>query len=192
MFVLTFPGDVTNASGKIDQTIKQTPVLANARQEGNLRLIDLLLVRKDASGKIDRVRETDLTPQQRTFAGALAGGLVGLGAGAQMGQQTGQQGTAMRGAQTGAVQGARFASKEFGLDDQQITQVMRDIPPNTLVAIVIVEHVWATQLSKAIKDAGGMLVAEGMVTPEALVGLGAALASVEQSMNQNMNQAGRA
>jgi hypothetical protein len=69
---------------------------------------------------------------------------------------------------------------------------MRDVPTNTVVAVVIIEHVWAKNLMQAIADAGGTVVAQGMLTPEALIGLGAAGAAFDQMLDQPMNPAGEA
>ncbi|HIH94869.1 TPA: DUF1269 domain-containing protein, partial [Methanosarcina acetivorans] len=49
-------------------------------------------------------------------------------------------------------------------------------PEGTAAAVLIIEHLWAKQLKQAIKDAGGVLVSQGMLTPELLALVGQELA----------------
>ena len=51
---------------------------------------------------------------------------------------------------------------------EDIEQVAADIPNNCSAGLLLFEHTWAIGLKEAIKDAGGIPVAGGLVTPEAL------------------------
>lgn len=184
LFMLGFPAEganVANATNKIDQAIKDTPLGRVAGKDSDIRLLDLVVIRKDAQGNIDRLRATDLTPTQRKFAGAAVGGLIGLGAGAQSGRPAGR----LRGTIAGAKMGATRGAQDFPLSDEEIQAVMRGIPNNTVVAVCLVEHVWANRLMDTIQRAGGTLLAEGIVTPDTLVAIGTELAAAEQAANQS-------
>jgi hypothetical protein len=102
LFALGFPAEGANVTSKIDQAIKDSPWGRGTAKEGEIRLLDLVVIRKDAQGNIDRLRATDLTPEQRKFAGAAVGSLIGMGAGAQSGRPAGRLRGTMEGAKIGA------------------------------------------------------------------------------------------
>ncbi|WP_372350672.1 DUF1269 domain-containing protein [Streptomyces sp. KL116D] len=56
----------------------------------------------------------------------------------------------------------------FGLSLPEIRQMAESLDPGTSAAFVLLEHVWAKYLRTAIRDAGGVPVAEGFLTEEAL------------------------
>ncbi len=51
---------------------------------------------------------------------------------------------------------------------EDIEQVAADIPNNCSAGLLLFEHTWAIGLKEAIKNAGGIPVAGGLVAPEAL------------------------
>jgi hypothetical protein len=80
----------------------------------------------------------------------------------------------------GAVEGAlghmeMTAENEFGFDETDILDVAENLAPDSAALILLFEHTWALGLKEAVVDAGGYMVAEGLLTPEALVGVGAML-----------------
>jgi hypothetical protein len=52
--------------------------------------------------------------------------------------------------------------------------MMRSANP---IVIVLLEHTWALDLAKVVRQAGGMLFNGGIVTPDALAQVGAELAT---------------
>jgi len=52
------------------------------------------------------------------------------------------------------------------LSDDDVAKVGEQMKNNTAACILVIEHVWATGLKQAIKDAGGFLIADGRVHPE--------------------------
>jgi uncharacterized protein DUF6325 len=54
------------------------------------------------------------------------------------------------------------------LTTEDIEQVAADIPNNCSAGLLLFEHTWAIGLKEAIKNAGGIPVAGGLVAPEAL------------------------
>ena len=181
LFVLGFRAEGPDVMSKIDQAIKDSPWGRGTTKNGDVRLLDLAVIRKDAQGNIDRVRATDLTPEQRKFTGAAVGGLIGMGAGSKSGQPSGR----LRGMLAGATLGAQRGAQQFLLTDEEIQQVMRGVPNNTVIAVLLIEHAWANRVMDAFKRAGGTLLAEGVVTPDALVAIGTELAAAEQAANQS-------
>jgi uncharacterized membrane protein len=136
--------------------------LDRLRENDVVRLIDLLIVRKDDEGKVSVEQRSDLSTEEAQEMGALAGALVGIGYG------EGDEETALAGAEAGAEAGA----DGHLLDEGDVWFVEDAIPRGTAAAIALVEHVWALPLRDAIQSAGGALLADAWVHPVDLVGIG--------------------
>lgn len=52
------------------------------------------------------------------------------------------------------------------LADDDVLELAAEIPPNNSAALLVFEHVWATQLASAIRDANGQVVTQGFVPRE--------------------------
>ena len=59
--------------------------LERLRDSDTVRVIDLLAIRKDADGNIERLQLSDLSEDEAMELGAIAGALIGLGAGGEEG-----------------------------------------------------------------------------------------------------------
>ncbi|AKB18238.1 hypothetical protein MSWHS_1375 [Methanosarcina sp. WWM596] len=130
-----------------------------------IRLIDLLFIWKDEGGNIASLEATQLDEEERMRFGAVVGGIIGYGAGGE------------EGAREGMEEGALAAAREnYGITEEDILEVTDAIPEGTAAAILIIEHLWAKNLKQAIKDAGGVLVSQGMITPKLLALVGEELA----------------
>src|SRR5665647_975189 len=135
-----------------------------------IRLIDLLFLCKDRDGNVISMSTTELDEKERMHFGAFIGGLIGLGAGGK------------EGARAGMEVGALAATQEnYGITDKDILEITEAIPENTVAAIFIIEHLWAKDLNKAISKAGGVLVSQGMLTPELLTLVGKEFAEAAKS-----------
>lgn len=135
--------------------------LDRLKESDTIRVIDGLVVHKDANGEIKHLRRTDLTDDEATEFGAVVGALVGLGV------------AGMEGAKAGAEAGADAALEDFEpLGDEETWEVLDEIPENSAAAIVLLEHRWAIPLRDAIRNANGYPIADGWVRPEQLVAIG--------------------
>jgi hypothetical protein len=61
----------------------------------------------------------------------------------------------------------------FALED--VRRLTDEIGPGDYAAVVLVEHVWASRLRTTVRDAGGALLAQGFLTPEVVMMVGAEL-----------------
>ena len=113
------------------------------RQSEAVRVIDLLVVRKDADGLVQRVHHPDLADR------GVVAALLGLGA------------AGTEEAEGGAVP----AEAELWSLDQAI-------PSDSAALIALVEHRWAIGARDAIGAAGGVPVADAWVHPDDLVAAG--------------------
>jgi uncharacterized membrane protein len=136
--------------------------LGRLRESETVRLIDLLVVRKDADGKTTADRRSDLTVDEATEVGALAGALLGLGLG------EGDEDAALVVAEAGAEAG----SDGHLIGDDAVWYLEDAIPPDSSAAIALVEHRWAIPLRDSMREAGVTLLADAWIHPADLVGIG--------------------
>jgi hypothetical protein len=61
----------------------------------------------------------------------------------------------------------------FALED--LRRLTDEIGPGDYAAAVLVEHVWAARLRETVREAGGRLLAQGFLTPEVVMLVGAEL-----------------
>ncbi len=57
------------------------------------------------------------------------------------------------------------------IDQDDIDEVTDLLENNTAAGLLVIEHLWAKPLKKAIGDAGGVLIADGRIHPEAALEL---------------------
>jgi uncharacterized membrane protein len=141
--------------------------LERLREHDVVRLIDLIVVRKDEDGNIERLQQSDLTQDEAMEFGAIVGALIGVGADAE------------EGAEAGAVLGAAAMEGGHVFDNADTWYVDDAIPPGSAAAIALLDHRWAIGLRDAIREAGGFHLADAWVHPADLIAIGAA--SAEQA-----------
>jgi uncharacterized membrane protein len=148
------------------------------RVSGVIRLIDFLFITKTQKGTLEEYQTTDLTPEERLEWGAVVGGLIGLGAGG------------VEGMEEGAVIGEVMVSQnDFGLLAEDLKQVLEDdLRPGMAAMVVLFEHAWAVPLKQTIVDNGGVLLAQGLVSPVDLIRVGAALSEAVEAEKQLENE----
>lgn len=129
-----------------------------------IRVVGLLAIVKDENGRIASIQITELSDEDRKKLGAGIGALIGLGA------------AGGKGAVAGAKAGAEAVSKEFGLKPQQIKDIAQNIPRNSAAGFLLVEHLWAKKLKELALKQDGVLLANGFITVDSLIALGAYLA----------------
>jgi uncharacterized membrane protein len=152
--ILVIGFDHPNFTGKIRAELDRL------REHDVVRLVDLLVVRKDDEGNIERLHHTDLSEAELEQFGATVGALIGLGAG---GDEESME--------VGAVLGAA-AMAEGVTGDEDTWYVDDAIPNGTAAAIALVEHRWAIGLRGAIREAGGFHLADAWIHPADLVAVG--------------------
>ena len=68
-----------------------------------------------------------------------------------------------------------------GFDQADALSLADSLPPGTRLAFFLVEHRWAGPLFDAIAETGGVLLGEGLLTPEAGLMVGAEVAAMEEA-----------
>jgi Predicted membrane protein len=155
LFVVGFPGN--QFKGEI------IPAINEARDNGIIRMIDYVFVMKDEGGNITAVQGTDLGKREIKFFDSVLGALIGYGA------------AGVEGAEYGAEAGAEYAEMNLGLTEDDIRKAAKQIPNNSSSLLMIVENLWAKKIKQALVNAGGVMVAQGTLTPELMVKIGASI-----------------
>src|SRR5690242_18098273 len=143
--------------------------LERLRQSGTVRVIDSIVVYKDADGELEVEHLSNLTQQEAIELGSKIGALIGLGIEGE------------EGAEAGAELGAEQAAAE-GIDvfsGAEEWDVLADIPDDSAAALILLEHHWAVPLRDAIARAGGFRLSDGFISPLDLVEIG--LLSAEEA-----------
>jgi hypothetical protein len=121
---IAFPGN--KFSGAI------VPAIKELQDSGTIRVLDLVIITKDAEGNVAAVELSDAGPEERA---ALA--VLGVANQNLLGQE----------------------------DFEDIGAAM---DPNSTSALMIWENIWAARFAKSLRDADGVLVANGRI-PVALI-----------------------
>src|SRR4051794_6869198 len=152
--------------------------LERLRASDTVRVIDALVVYKDAEGELEAEHLSNLSQDEVIELDSKVAALIGLGFDGEAGAEAG--------AQVGADAGSRGDNLlGLALDDEW--DVLEDIPPQTAAAIIMIEHHWAVPLRDAVARAGGYRISDGFISPLDLVGVGLMAAEEAQQMHDMEN-----
>ena len=133
--------------------------LERLEANGLIRVLDLLFIGQDEdSGEVVAL---DL---QGDDLGALVGALLGFAledAGAEM-----------------VTVDVMPGEHSVGIGRSHLEELVSATPPDVAIGIVLIEHVWARDFKKAIREAGGLPLAEGFLSQEALAEITGELAAI--------------
>src|SRR5215471_5882849 len=110
--------------------------LERLHENGMVRVIDSIVVYKDADGDLEVEHLSNLTQDEAIELGSKIGALIGLGI-------EGEEGMA-----AGAAEAAEEGINVFG--DAEEWDVLEDIPNDSAAALILLEHHWAVPLRDAI------------------------------------------
>jgi len=135
--------------------------LERLRASDTVRVIDSLVVYKDADGGLEVEHLSNLTRDEAVELGSKVGALIGLGFEGEEGME--------QGAELGAMASADGVNVFTEADEWD---VIEDIPNVSAAALVLIEHHWAVPLRDAVARAGGYRLADGFISPLDLVEIG--------------------
>jgi uncharacterized membrane protein len=145
--------------------------LERLRESDTVKVIDALAVYKDVHGEIEVAHLSNLTRDEAIELGSKIGALIGLGI-------EGEEGL-----EAGATAGAEAAQNGIEVfSEEDVWDVIDDIPPDTAAALLLVEHHWAVPLRDAVVRANGFRIADGFISPLDLVEIG--LLTAEEAEQQ--------
>jgi|SRR5271165_6007262 len=148
--------------------------LERLRASDTIRVIDSMVVYKDADGEIEVEHLSNLSKQEAIELGSKIGALIGLGIEGE------------EGAEAGAIAGAEAVDAAGGvqvLTEEEAWDVLDDIPDGSAAALVLIEHHWAVPLRDAVIRAGGFRISDGFISPLDLVEIGLMEADEAKTMH---------
>lgn len=135
-----------------------------------VRILDALFVAKDESGDLLALEASELGQEELDETlGLLVGQLMGFEI----------EGADDPGA---AIEDLTDASP-LGMSPTDVEQIGNDLALGTGALLLLVEHRWATELRDAVAGAGGRMVAQGFLTPDGVLMLGAELAATAAAID---------
>jgi len=161
LVVIGFEGDVLES-----QVLDEIDV---AVATGDIRLIDFLVIEKDEDGHLWGSEVSVFTEDDEEGAafGALAFDLID--------QEVDESGA------DDYPEDWAVAETHFVMAPGDINELAYQIPVGSSAIVVLFEHAWATKLHQASLEAGGVMLAQGMVDPTGLVMFQAELQAIQQA-----------
>jgi uncharacterized membrane protein len=139
--------------------------LVRLENERSIRLLDLLFVLKDTDSD-----ELVVLEHEAQDLGGIVGALLGF-------EFEGH--SSSPGAGTGGP-----SEHVLGMSQSDLEEVAAGLAPGESAGFLLIEHVWARGLKRVIRDAGGVPIAEGFLTPESVRFVEPELVAMAEAMNE--------
>jgi len=139
-----------------------TVELGQLRASGTVRVIDSLVVYKDADGEIEVGQFSEQEP------GRVIGALIGL---------------VVAGEDDLELADVELPDAIDPLSEPEGWDVLLDIPADTAAALMLIEHQWAVPLRETIARAGGFRISDGFIDPFDLQSIGLVTAAEAKSLD---------
>ena len=131
--------------------------LAKLQSERTIRVLDLLFIGRDTDSD-----EIVVLEHQEESMGAIVGALLGL-----------------------QLDGEATDEHSFGFTQAEIEQMGAGLDPGGAAGLMLIEHVWARDLKRAVRDAGGRMLGQDFLTPETVAAVEPQLAAMSAAIEQN-------
>jgi uncharacterized membrane protein len=138
--------------------------LAKLESERTIRVLDVLFIARDPDSEDTVVLEH---PDAEDMGGVV-GALLGV-------EFEGEDGP-------GAADAGAGDQHAFGFSQGDIQQMAAGLGPGEAAGLVLIEHVWARDLKRAFRAAGGRLLGEGFLTPETIRAVEPELAAISDAI----------
>jgi uncharacterized membrane protein len=148
LMAVAFPGN--RFKGEI------LPELDRLKRRRIVRVLDLLLVRKDRLGNVMVGTASDLDWEEATALGSYVGGLAGLATGGA------------EGFERGAMFGAAEMADGHVFDDEDVFRLGEALGDDMSAILLLLQHTWARPLLDAVENAGGIELMNEWVRPESI------------------------
>ncbi len=136
--------------------------LENLERHDTIRILDLLFVGKDAE-----TGDLLALDYQGEDLGAIVGALLGF-------DFEGEQ----------PSESSEIEGHAFGLSQREIQGIAASLHPGSSAGFLLIEHVWARDLKRAIRGAGGFPLGEGFLTPEAIAEVATELVAMSEVLEE--------
>jgi hypothetical protein len=139
--------------------------LAELEKERTIRILDLLFIARDTDSDDIVVLDHPGTESM----GGIVGALLGFEFEGEAAPPPGTPG------------GDEHA---FGFSQEEIQQMGAGLEPGGSAGLLLIEHVWARDLRRAFRDAGGRMLGEGFLTPETIAAVEPELAAISAAIEE--------
>ena len=130
--------------------------LARLESDRTIRVLDLLFIGRDTDSN-----EIVVLEHQEESMGAIVGALLGL-----------------------QLDGEEEQEHSFGFSEAEIEQMGAGLDPGGAAGLMLIEHVWARDLKRAVRDAGGRMLSQDFLTPETVAEAEPELAAMSAAIEQ--------
>ena len=130
--------------------------LAKLESDRTIRILDLLFVARDTDSD-----ELVVLEHQEESMGAIVGALLGV-----------------------RLDGEQEQEHSFGFTQGEIEEMAAGLEPGGAAGLLLVEHVWARDLKRAVRDAGGRMLGETFLTPETVASVEPELAAMSAAIEE--------
>jgi hypothetical protein len=79
-------------------------------------------------------------------------------------------------------QGSGGDEHSFGFTQDEIQQMAAGLSPGESAGLLLIEHVWARDLRRAFREAGGRMLGEGFLTAETIRAVEPQLAAISEAI----------
>jgi hypothetical protein len=138
--------------------------LGKLEQHGTVRILDLLFVRREPDS--DDVVVLDL---QGDELGGIVGALLGF---------------EFEGADAAPPADWGSGDHAFGLTRDDVVQLAAGLEPGHAAGFLLIEHLWARDFKRAVQETGGVALAEGFLTPEAIAQVAPELSGMSEALDE--------
>ena len=136
--------------------------LAKLESERTIRVLDVLFIARDT--------ESDETVVLEHPGGANLGGIVSALLGFEFEGEAASPAT------------AAGEAHAFGFTREDIQEMASGLGPGESAGLLLIEHVWARDLRRVFRDAGGRMLGEGFLTPETIRAVEPELAAMSDAI----------
>jgi hypothetical protein len=129
--------------------------LARLESERTVRVLDVLFIARDP----DSDETVTLEHPNAADLGGIVGDLLGM-----------------------ELDEGAAGEHSFGFTQDDIKQMAAGLGPGEAAGLLLIEHVWARDLKRAFRDAGGRMLGEGFLTPETIRAVEPQLAAMSDAI----------
>jgi hypothetical protein len=130
--------------------------LARLESDRTIRVLDLLFIGRDPDSD-----EFVVLEHQEESMGSIVGALLGV-----------------------RLEGQEEQEHSFGFTQGEIEEMAAGLEPGGSAGLLLVEHVWARDLKRAVRDAGGRMLGESFLTPETVASVEPELAAMSAAIEE--------
>ena len=136
--------------------------LENLERHETIRILDLLFVGKDAE-----TGDLLALDYQGEDLGAIVGMLLGFDFDDEQPSEV-----------------SEIEGHAFGLSQTEIQGIAASLKPGSSAGFLLIEHVWARDLKRTIRETGGFPLGEGFLTPETLAAVATELLAMSEALEE--------